>query len=60
MSPSPEIRYYPAGQGWWGYTIYLNGRPGPGAECRTRKDAIRDAQATVRRLAAEITTRRIG
>jgi len=53
MSTTPEVRYYPAGKGWWGYIVYLHGRPRNGAECRTRAAAEKDAQATVRRLKAE-------
>jgi hypothetical protein len=47
------VRYYPTGQGWWGYTIYRAGAAVKGAELRTRTAAVADAEAVKRRLEAK-------
>jgi hypothetical protein len=49
----PQINYYSAGDGWVGYTIWWRGKIMAGGELRNRAAAVKDAQATVRRLKAE-------
>ena len=52
-NPDPSVNYYSAGAGWVGYTIWWRGKIVAGGELRSRDAAVKDAQATVRRLLAQ-------